>query len=115
MLLNTYEMYKSITELKLKDNIVKLQAEINELTMMQKIKRVLPDLLKLYPDDIDKLVEGITSQTDVSEEDTRKILEKYTIHKFMKAKIDIEGKTNALNSETHNLETIDTYVWQKYQ
>ena len=115
MLLNTYEMYKSITELKLKDNIVKLQAEINELTMMQKIKRVLPDLLKLYPDDIDKLVEGITSQTDVSEEDTRKILEKYTIHKFMKAKIDIEGKTNALNSEIHNLETIDTYVWQKYQ
>ena len=115
MLLNTYQMYKSINELKLKDNINKLQNEIDELVMMQKIKKVLPDLLKLYPDDLDKLVEGIVSKTDVPEEDVRRILEKYTIHKFMKAKIDIDGKTNALNTEKQNLSDLDNFVWQKYQ
>lgn len=115
MLLTTYQMYKTINELKLKDSIIKLQNEINELIMMQKIKKVLPELLKQYPDDLDKLVEGIVGQTDVPESDVRRILEKYTIHKFMKAKIDIEGKTNALNTEKHNLETLDDYVWQKYQ
>ena len=115
MLLNTYEMYKKINRIKLEDSIVKLQSEIDELVMMQKIKKVLPDLLKLYPDDLDKLVEGIINKTDVLEADIRRILEKYTIHKFMKAKIDIEGKTNVLNTEKHNLETLDSYVWQKYQ
>ena len=89
--------------------------EIDELIMMQKIKKVLPDLLKLYPDDLDKLVEGIISKTDVTEENVRRILEKYTIHKFMKAKIDIDGKTESLNQEKQNLNDLDNYVWQKYQ
>ena len=115
MLLNTYNMYKNIVELKLKDNISKLQNEIDELIMMQKIKKVLPDLLKLYPDDLDKLVEGIITKTDVTEENVRRILEKYTIHKFMKAKIDIDGKTESLNQEKQNLNDLDNYVWQKYQ
>lgn len=115
MLLNTYNMYKKINEIRLKDIISKLQNEIDELIMMQKIKKVLPDLLKLYPDDLDKLVEGIISKTDVTEENVRRILEKYTIHKFMKAKIDIDGKNESLNQEKQNLNDLDNYVWQKYQ
>lgn len=115
MLLTTYKMFKDINKLKLEDSILKLQSEIDELVTMQKIKKVLPDLLKKYPDDLDNLVSGICDKTSLGEDDVRRILEKYTIHKFMKAKIDIDDKINALNTEKHNLENLDSYVWQKYQ
>ena len=115
MLLTTYETYKSVNETMLKDIISKLEIEIDELTNMQKIKAVLPDLIKQYPDDLDKLIEGIVAATQIEVEVVQKILDKYTIPKFMKAKIDIEGKKAELNNEKDNLQHIDEYVWRKYQ
>lgn len=115
MLLTTYEMYKNINKIKLEDIIGKYENEITELQFMEKIKKVLPDLLKKYPDDIDKLTEEIVSKTQISIEIVTKILDKYTIPKFLKTKIDIDSKVKELNTEKHNLETLDNYVWQKYQ
>lgn len=115
MLLTTYETYKSVNETMLKDLISKLEIEIDELTNMQKIKSVLPDLIRQFPDDLDKLIDGIVELTQIDIEAVKKILDKYTIPKFMKAKIDIEGKRTALNNEKNNLQNIDSYVWNKYQ
>ena len=115
MLLTTYETYKSVNETMLRDLISKLEVEIDELINMQKIKAVLPDLIKQYPDDLDKLVDGIVEKTQIDIEVVKKILDKYTIPKFMKAKIDIEGKKTELNNQKNNLQNIDNYVWNKYQ
>lgn len=115
MLLNTYQMYKDVNENKLKIIIAKLEQDIIELTNMQKIKKVLPELLKKYPDDLDNLVAGIIEKTQLEEKIIRDILDKYNIPKFLKAKIDIDGKKQELNTEKNNLQNLDSYVWNRYQ
>lgn len=115
MLLTTYEMYKQINIIKLTDIIIKYESEISELEAMQKIKKVLPDLIKKYPDDLESLTAGIIEKTKLDETIVKAILDKYTIPKFLKAKIDIEGKQKDLETEKQNLEHIDDYVWNKYQ
>ena len=82
---------------------------------MQKIKKVLPDLIKKYPDDLESLTAGIIEKTKLDESIVKAILDKYTIPKFLKAKIDIEGKQKDLETEKQNLEHIDDYIWNKYQ
>lgn len=115
MLLTTYEMYKNINKIYLEDIVSKLEREIEELSNMQKIKKVLPELLKKYPDDLDNLVNGITEMTQLEEKIIRDILDRYNIPKFLKAKIDIDGKKQELNTEKNNLQNLDSYVWNRYQ
>lgn len=115
MLLTTYEMYKNVNKVKIEDTIKKIESEITELEYMQKIKKALPELLKKYPDDFDKLVEELQVKTSINIEIIKKLLDKYTISKILKIKIDIESKIQELNVEKDNLQHLDDYVWRKYQ
>lgn len=115
MLLTTYEMYKNVNKVKIEDTIKKIESEITELEYMQKIKKALPELLKKYPDDFDKLVEELQVKTSIGIEIIKKLLDKYTISKILKIKIDIESKIQELNVEKDNLQHLDDYVWRKYQ
>lgn len=114
MLLNTYNMYKEINKAMLQDNINKCQATIDELTLVARIKAVLPKWIKEYPDDIDMLLSGIQSETRIELEKLKDLFDRYTIPRFIKCKTDTADKENEKNGYVDKLNNIDQYVWSMY-
>jgi len=111
MLLNVYKNYLQIVDVVLKNNIARVQKDIDELIMLAKIKAVLPKWLKLHPDEPDLLIAGICTDTQISVENIKAMLDKYTISRILKLKTDIEGlEAEKLKHQT-NLNNINKYVW----
>ena len=114
MLLNAYNMYKSVNQLMLQDNINKCQTVIDELKLVAKIKQVLPKWLKQHPDDIDLLIQGVNSDTQIDFDTIKQLFDKYTIPKFIKCKTDTTDKENEKNEYLDKLNNIDEFVWSMY-
>lgn len=114
MLLNTYNMFKETNKLMLQDNINKCQNVIDELHLVSKIKQVLPDRIKQYPDDFDKLVECINIDTQIEIDKIKELFDKYTVPRIIKCKTDTTEKENEKTDYTNKLNNIDSYVWSKY-
>ena len=116
MLLKVYNNYKQIVDVVLKTNIAKLQKDIDELTMMAKIKAVLPKWLKQNPDEPDKVIAGVSQDTLISIEIVTALFEKYNINRILKLKTDIQHLEIEKQKIQANLNNLEMYVWDdKYQ
>ena len=114
MLLETYNMFKETNGVMLKDLIAKCQQVIDELNMVAKIKKVLPDRIKQYPDDFDSLVTTLNQDTNIEINVIKELFDKYTVPRIIKCKTDTDQKENEKNDYINKLNNIDTYVWSKY-
>lgn len=116
MLLNVYKNYLQIVKVVLKSNIAKLQKDIDELTMLAKIKAVLSKWLKEFPDDSDKLIAGLNSDTQIPVETIKALFDKYTISRIIKIKTDIQDLETEKQKIQANLNNLTGYVWSdKYE
>jgi DNA gyrase/topoisomerase IV subunit A len=111
MLIRVYNNYLQIVELVLKSNISKLQKDIDEMIMLAKIKLVLPKWLKEFPDDTDKVIQGIHNDTQISIESITLLFDKYTISRMLKIKTDIDKLELEKQQVQTNLNNLKTYVW----
>lgn len=111
MLLNVYENYKKIVKFVLESTITNLQSQIDELELIKKIKLVLPKYLKDFPDDPDRVISGVSADTQISTEVVQKLFEKYTIIKILKNKTDTESLSAEKNVVQTNLNNLSSFIW----
>jgi len=115
MLLNVYNMYKSVIERYLKITINELQAKIDEMELIRRIKVVLPKHLQQHPDDPDSVISLISSETTIAIDIIKQLFEKYNINRLLKVKTDIESVQEEKQQFINNLNNLEQYVWsQKY-
>jgi hypothetical protein len=92
--------------------IIKIQKDIDELILIAKIKLVLPKWLRDHPDEPNKVVNGINSETHIPVETIIAIFDKYTLSRILKIRTDINDlETKKIELQT-NLNNLETYVWQ---
>jgi DNA gyrase/topoisomerase IV subunit A len=116
MLLNTYNMYKNVVEKYFKDNIKNLDNKIQEMNYIQSIKKILPELLKTYPDNPDKIIELINTTLQIPNDTIKDLFEKYNINRLLKVKVDIEKVENDKKVFVVNLNNLVNYIWtEKYE
>ena len=116
MLKNVYDNYIKIVEAVLKANIVKIQKEIDELLLITKIKLVLPKWLREFPDDPDRVVNGIASETQITIEIINDLFNRYTMSRILKIRTDITALETKKQEFQTNLDNLASYVWNdKYQ
>ena len=111
MLLNVYKNYEKIVQAVLKSNIKKLQDQIEELSLISKLKIHLPKWLKSHPDDIDIVINGLNHDTQISTDKIKELFDKYTLSKILKIKTDSDQLTQDKSVLQNNLNNIDQYVW----
>jgi len=115
MLLNTYAIYKNVHKIVLEDQINKVQTVINELHIISQIKTVLAKWIKEFPDDVDSVINGIHTDTQIDTKIIKDLFDKYTIPRFLKTRIDINEKEVEKQKLIANLNNLDSYVWQHYE
>jgi len=116
MLKNVYNNYIKIVEAVLNANMVRIQKEIDELILITKIKVVLPKWLREFPDDPDRVVNGIASDTQIASEVVGQLFDKYTMSRILKIRTDITSLEIKKQENQTNLNNLAPYVWSdKYQ
>lgn len=115
MLLKCYEIYKSANIKLLEFNIQKCQQIIDELILVEKVKKVLPKWLKQHPDEIDKLIDGVSQDTSIPKDILVPMFEKYTIPRFARCKTDTSEKESLKSQLQSSLNSIDNFVWRLYE
>ena len=115
MLLRAYVVYKDANKKLLEFNIQKCQQIIDELTLVDKVKKVLPKWLKEYPDDINKLIDGVEQDTSIKRDILNEMFEKYTIPRFTRCKTDTTEKQKLKMQIEENLRNLDNFVWRLYE
>lgn len=115
MLLTTYNVYKTTIEHALKDSIEKLNAQINELSLIALMKPHLSNELKNNPDDVELMIKNISAILNVDYEHIKNLCDKYTISKIFKISTDITPIQLELNNVKDRLVNISSYIWtEKY-
>ena len=113
MLRQTFKFYKNVLKNYFKESIKDIEKDINELNIIEKIKKHLNEALKLK--DIDKIIKHLSDNIKESEETVREIVDKYKIKKLMTVNTDIQKLKNRLNEFKNNLENIDEYTLKEYE
>lgn len=115
MLLGCYEVYKEANKKMLEYNINECQKMIDELILVERVKKVLPKWLKEYPDDIDKLMDGVQQDTQIDKNIIKDMFEKYTIPRFVRCKTDTTEIQKKMNVFRDYLSKINEFVWKLYE
>jgi len=115
MLLSAYGKYKEANVKMLESAIQKCQQIIEELKLVEKVKKVLPKWLKTFPDDIDSLIKGVHEDTKIELTVLKEMFDKYTIPRFTRCKTDTTEKQKQIDQLQNNLSNIDQFVWRLYQ
>jgi len=113
MLVNIYRRYKAIVELYLKDNIAKIQNNIDELILIENMKPLLSQHLKDNPNDIDRVINDISSKLNVELEGIKKLFDKYTLSRIFKIKTDTDDLQIKKKEFENKLANIITFIWKE--
>ncbi len=116
MLMTVYKVYEETVKKYLVSQIDKLQASINELDLIARIKVSLIKWIKIYPDDMETLMSKINEETQVDIENIKELFGKYTITKLLKIKTDRQDLVDKQTQFKNDLGRLADYVWEsKYQ
>jgi len=115
LLLKSYQNYKEANIKMLEFKIKSFQQIIDELKLVEKIKKVLPKLLKECPDDFDGLLNGVFTDTSINKDVLVTLFEKYTIPRFLKCKTDTSDTLKKMDIVKDYLKNIDNFVWRLYE
>jgi DNA gyrase/topoisomerase IV subunit A len=113
MLLNVYKNYEQVVKSVLTTNINKLQAQIDELALIARIKVVLPKWLQSNPDDSEIVINGIHTDTKIPVEKIKEIFDKYTLARILKIKTDTVDLLQQKAVLENHLANLSTYVWDE--
>lgn len=111
MLLNAYNNYKSIVQRYLTSTISSIQDKIDEMELIQRIKVVLPDRIRETPNDPDRVIRNVHSDTQIPQDTIKKLFDKYSITRLLKAQIDIESERSEKVQFEEKLQNLEQFVW----
>ncbi len=112
MLLNVYNHYKSIVEKYLNVTIAEIQASIDEMELIQKIKVVLPIHLQATPNDPEAIIRNCSTDTSIPEATVKQLFDKYNISRLLRVQVNIaEEKEKKLTFE-EKLANLESFVWE---
>ena len=115
MLLNVYRNYEQIVKAVLTSNVKKIQDQIQELSLIAKIKIYLPKWLKSNPDELDVVINGLNQDTQIEIEKIKEIFDKYSLSRILRVKTDTDELKHQKEQIKTNLENLPQYVWnEKY-
>lgn len=116
VLLGCYERYKNFYTIYLNDSINKTELKTNEMILISKIKEFVGKLDDSVYDK--KMSEGnllILKNSQITEEEFKHIIEKYTISKLYKVNTDITKYKKEIKEYKKQLRNIDNELFNKYQ
>lgn len=114
MLMDTYKMFKDVNEKVLKDEIQKIQSNIDEYKTLELIKKPLSVCLqKGY--DVDNTITIIHLETHIEKEIISGLIDKYRIKKLLTLDTDTEGLEKEKQSKNYLLSSLVSYVLNQYR
>ena len=105
-LLYVYQRYKSISVKSIDAKINKFKEQIDDLLVIQKIK---PIIKKKLNNETTNVIEEIAKESKVNLDKVRNVISKYSIHKLLYVKTDINelnDKIKKLESDKNNIDKI---------
>ena len=111
MLLDTYKMFTNINEDMLKDEIRKLDENIDEYKILEMIK---PLVAKYINSDIDTAIKNIAKDSKITEKVISGIIDKYKIKKLLTVVTDTTNLQKEKTVLQSNLKDINNYVLDQY-
>lgn len=112
MLLTTYKIYTRVNEIKFLKEKKTLQAEINDLEALKKIRPYLKT--HIGSNDLKSSVEDISKKSKVSVEHIGKILTKYRIQKLFTVKTDTSEQVSKIKVIDDKLKKLEEIVLDRY-
>lgn len=113
LLLNTYNMYKSINEVMLNFEFRKTVDLIEELLNLKKIRPYISKYIKL-DFNISESVKKISEETSLDEKIVKELIQKYKISKLLTANTDITELQSDLSTLNETIKQIDKFVLNQY-
>jgi len=113
MLLDTFKMFSSINENMLKDEIEKLEENIVEYNVLEKIRKPLTICIQDNLD-IDKAIDAISKLTLVDEKIVKDLIDKYKIKKLLTLNTDTTELKEKKKIVEENLKNLSSFVLQQY-
>jgi len=111
MLMNCYEKYKETVERYLNSSIQKLQEDIDEMLLIQRIKEVLPTHIQAHPDDPDMVIQKVHGDTSISINIIKELFNKYNISRLLKVQVDIQKVRDEKAVFEGKLQNLETFIW----
>ncbi len=112
-LLDTYNMFSTINEKMLQDEIKRVQEVIEEYNLLERIRPTLASCIG-HGWDIDSTMEEIKTTISTDETATRQLINKYKISKLL----TLDTDTNELNIQkkhlTETLTNLDSFLMEQY-
>lgn len=113
LLIDTYNMFTSVNENMLKDEIQKIQENIDEYLILEKIKKPLSQSLSANHT-LEQTIQSISKMTKIDQEIIEQLIDKYKIKKLLTANTDT-GELRKQKIETEqSLKEIKQFVLSQY-
>lgn len=113
LLLNTYNMYKSVNEIMLKSEIKKTETLIRELTNLNKIRPYISKYLK-QDLELSESIKKISEDSKVDEITVKELVQKYKISKLLTTNTDISDLQKDVSTLNEMIKKIDKFVLHQY-
>jgi DNA gyrase/topoisomerase IV subunit A len=114
MLLDTFTMFTNINKEYLNQEIEKVNSQISEYLLLEKIRPHLPEELSKSKIDIEDSISKISKKSGVKEEDIKALFGKHRITKLLTLDTDIRKLEDEKAFHSHNLKDLKNYVIEQY-
>lgn len=115
LLLVAYSTYENVNKIMLEDQVSKIQNEINEHLLLQKIKPVLAKYLRKSDIQVPELIDMISKETKIDIEIIKSIFSKYRINKLLTVKDDVGNLKIKQDGYKENLKNLQDFVLDQYK
>lgn len=116
LLLNVYNVYKKVFSGVTKSEINVFSSKIDEQTNIGKIKPHLSTEIKDNPDDINKVIDGLSKKSKLDKETVKGLINKHTISKLFRLKDETKELQDKKKELEKVLQNADEVLWKtKYE
>jgi len=115
MLINTFKTYVKTNMVMLEKNESKIQENIKEVQLLEKVKPVLSKYFKNEEVDVDKVIQQISLEVKEDKERIKNLFQKYRITKLLTFKSDYNELIEKLEIIQNNIKNIGDFVVGQYE
>lgn len=113
MLMNVYKVYKKVVGAVLQKQSEDIQKHIDELNLIELIKPLLSEELKVNPDDVQAVIKNISVALSQDQEVIKGIFDKYTLGRIFRIKTDTQRLITEKQLVDANFANLTNYIWKE--
>lgn len=114
MLINTFNTYVKTNMIMLQTNESKIQENIKEVQLLEKVKPVLSKYFKNEEMEVDRVIQQISLEVNEDKEKIKNLFQKYRITKLLTFKSDYNELIEKLEIIQNNIKNIGDFVVSQY-